>query len=382
MRSWSPRRGPGPPGGSGGAGRGDVRPVPARRRMTIRGSRLRTGRSGSRPPSRAPASSAGDLTPECAAVVTAVLESLSAPVGAQDTRTQSSATTMRWPRRCAALAGGMLPERAGQPVKAWAHVSLAELRALDDGSALQDQWITEMAVRWAARRAAAADGSGGDGGAWLDGTGRPRSGLRRDPHPGRHRRRGPRGTGSPGPAVRRAGPARAPHRPGRRRRTAGGGGGGPRGGMPAARLAVPGEPAASHHRPGRRAAVGSGGLASFLRTRQLGARLAGPSLPLDIGYSTTIPPGSATRSSCGTGAAAGPAAAPSPRPPARSTTSGTWPTAGRPAWPTACSCAPSTTRSSFTAGAGPDAEPGRDHHRPQPRRLKVLRSHGPPARAG
>jgi hypothetical protein len=34
---------------------------------------------------------------------------------------------------------------------------------------------------------------------------------------------------------------------------------------------------------------GPGGLASFLRTRQLGARLAGPSLPLDIGYSTTIP---------------------------------------------------------------------------------------------
>jgi hypothetical protein len=36
---------------------------------------------------------------------------------------------------------------------------------------------------------------------------------------------------------------------------------------------------------------GPGGLASFLRTQQLGARLAGPSLPLDIGYSTTIPAG-------------------------------------------------------------------------------------------
>jgi hypothetical protein len=34
---------------------------------------------------------------------------------------------------------------------------------------------------------------------------------------------------------------------------------------------------------------GPGGLASFLRTRQLGARLAGPSLPLDIGYAETIP---------------------------------------------------------------------------------------------
>ena len=34
---------------------------------------------------------------------------------------------------------------------------------------------------------------------------------------------------------------------------------------------------------------GPGGLASFLRRRQLGARLAGPSLPLDIGFSETIP---------------------------------------------------------------------------------------------
>jgi hypothetical protein len=39
---------------------------------------------------------------------------------------------------------------------------------------------------------------------------------------------------------------------------------------------------------------GPGGLASFLRRRQLGARLSGPSLPLDIGYSETIPAGTAT----------------------------------------------------------------------------------------
>jgi hypothetical protein len=36
---------------------------------------------------------------------------------------------------------------------------------------------------------------------------------------------------------------------------------------------------------------GPGGLASFLRRRQLGVRLSGPSLPLDIGYSETIPAG-------------------------------------------------------------------------------------------
>jgi hypothetical protein len=36
---------------------------------------------------------------------------------------------------------------------------------------------------------------------------------------------------------------------------------------------------------------GPGGLASFLRRRQLGARLAGPGLPLDIGYAETVPAG-------------------------------------------------------------------------------------------
>jgi hypothetical protein len=34
---------------------------------------------------------------------------------------------------------------------------------------------------------------------------------------------------------------------------------------------------------------GPGGLASFLRRRQLGVRFSGPSLPLDIGYSDTVP---------------------------------------------------------------------------------------------
>ena len=34
---------------------------------------------------------------------------------------------------------------------------------------------------------------------------------------------------------------------------------------------------------------GPGGLASFLRRRQLGARLGGPSLPLDVGVARDIP---------------------------------------------------------------------------------------------
>ena len=111
----------------------------------------------------------GDLSPECADVVTAVLESLSAPAGAEDTRTRVQryhdglAEAMR-----RLIAADLLPERAGQPVKAWAHVSLAELRAMDGDSVLEGQWITGVRARWAAARAAASAGGGG-GAAWLDG---------------------------------------------------------------------------------------------------------------------------------------------------------------------------------------------------------------------
>ena len=70
----------------------------------------------------------GDLTPECAAIVTAVLESLSAPPGAEDTRTREQRyhdALEEAMRRLAA--SGLLPERAGQPVKVWAHISAATM---------------------------------------------------------------------------------------------------------------------------------------------------------------------------------------------------------------------------------------------------------------
>jgi hypothetical protein len=64
------------------------------------------------------------------------------------------------------LASDLLPKRAGQPVKALVHIYFAELRDMDAGSVLQDQWITGYRARWAAHRAAASV-STGDGGAWL-----------------------------------------------------------------------------------------------------------------------------------------------------------------------------------------------------------------------
>ncbi len=111
----------------------------------------------------------GDLTPECAAVVTAVLDALSAPVGAEDTRTYAQRyhdALQEAMRRL--VAAGLLPERAGQPVKVLAHISLADLMALDGSSALQEEWTARARAAWGAPRAAASVG-GSDGGAWLDG---------------------------------------------------------------------------------------------------------------------------------------------------------------------------------------------------------------------
>jgi hypothetical protein len=291
-----------------------------------RGARLKTTFGGAGVMS-------GDLTPECAAIVGTVLDALSAPAGSEDDRTHAQryhdalAEAMR---RLAA--SDLLPERAGQPVKAWVHVSLADLLRLEGSSALQEEWTVQVRAQWAARRAGASEGGGSEG-AWLDGD-------------------------AAGTIICDA--AMAPVVTGevdvdaleelvrlcveldRHRRA----------------------PAADNARAWEaleRAVIGTavdllsgpGGLASFLRRRQLAARLAGPSLPLDIGYSTTIPAGIRNAvilrdrqcrwpGGCGQPAAAcdvhhvrhkANGATPAPR--------------------TACCCVSSTTRWSSTARAGP-----------------------------
>ena len=228
---------------------------------------------------------AGDLTPECSAVVTAVLESLSAPMGAEDTRTREQRyhdALQEAMRRL--IAAGLLPERAGQPVKVWAHITLAELRALDDGSVLQEEWITEMAARWAARRAAASEGGGGEGGAWLNG--KAARAMACDAVIA------PVVTGDVDPGVLEGLVRlcveldRLDHAADRHDLAGDGQADGQR-------EASPSREALQRAIIGKAVDLlsGPGGLASFLRTNQLGARLAGPSLPLDIGYATTIPPG-------------------------------------------------------------------------------------------
>jgi len=161
-------------------------------------------------------------------------------------------------------------------------MSLAELRALDDGSVLQQEWIGEMAIRWAARRAAASQ-TGSDGAAWLDGTSARAVSCDATLIPVV--------TGGIDPAalddlvnlcLQFAG--HGPHC------------GTPQPASPGPQ-AGPQPPTPQALEMLRHAIIskavdlvsGPGGLASFLRTRQLGARLAGPSLPLDVGHSADIP---------------------------------------------------------------------------------------------
>jgi hypothetical protein len=227
----------------------------------------------------------GDLTPECAAVVTAVLDALSAPAGAEDTRTYAQRyhdALQEAMRRL--VAAGLLPERAGQPVKVLAHISLADLMVLDGSSALQEEWTARARAAWAAHRAAASVG-GSDGGAWLDGDAAAAMAC--------DAAMTPIVTGDVNPAALDA----------------------------LVRLCVQidklwhhsdgssegdddGEAQTAPRQDTTRAwealeqaiigkavdlVSGPGGLASFLRRRQLGARLAGPSLPLDVGVSKDIP---------------------------------------------------------------------------------------------
>ena len=118
-----------------------------------------------------------------------MLDALAAPAGKDDDRTKGQryhdalAEAMR-----RLVAGGLLPERAGQPVKAWVHISLADLMLLDGDSALQEEWTAQVRARWAAHRAHASE-TGSDGGAWLDGDAAEAHRLRRGDGPDRDRRR-------------------------------------------------------------------------------------------------------------------------------------------------------------------------------------------------
>jgi hypothetical protein len=147
------------------------------------------------------------------------------------------------------------------------HISLAELLLLDGDSALQEQWTAQIRERWAACRAFASE-AGSEGGAWLDGD--AAEGIACDAA------MAPVVTGDVNVDALQDLVRLCVELDGRRD-------GGRDAAWAALEQAVIGKAVDL--------VSGPGGLASFLRRRQLGARLGGPSLPLDIGYAETIPPG-------------------------------------------------------------------------------------------
>jgi hypothetical protein len=99
----------------------------------------------------------GDLTPECAAALTAMLDSLGKKAGPEDDRTQVQRNHDALEEALRRLIGsGCLPDVAGQSTLIQLHMGLGQLRPLDDVGDAEAAW----AAAWAAARAAA-DGQPG-----------------------------------------------------------------------------------------------------------------------------------------------------------------------------------------------------------------------------
>jgi len=256
----------------------------------------------------------GNLTPECAEFVKTVLDALSAPSGSHDDRSHDQRyhdALQEAMRRL--MAGGLVPQRGGQPLRVWAYISLSDLMRLPGSPQLVAEWAAQLHARWAGHRAAAAT-DGGHQGLWLDGE--AASGIACGAPVA------PVITGDVNPAalgdlIRLCAELD---------RLLDGSGGGPfeddlpgvdqdrdgadgrsnaDGSLPDADGDFPdvaagaGPPAGTcRSRELLEQAIigkavellsGPGGLASFLRRKQLKAMLGGPSLPLDIGYADTVP---------------------------------------------------------------------------------------------
>jgi hypothetical protein len=90
----------------------------------------------------------GDLTPGCAATVSAVLEALGKPGGPEDARTVAQRRHDALEEACRRLiAAQMVPGRAGQPAQAQVHITLAQLRNLPGASGAEAAWRAAAAAR-------------------------------------------------------------------------------------------------------------------------------------------------------------------------------------------------------------------------------------------
>jgi hypothetical protein len=163
-----------------------------------------------------------------------------------------------------------------------AHVTLADLMLLEGSDGLREEWTRQARARWAGYRARTAEARGDDGddGAWLDGD--AAAAIACDAMVV------PVVTGEINPAVfadlvRLCAELDKLSRRGISAQDS-------EDGSPAVGTVISRE-ALEQAIVGKAVDLlsGPGGLASFVRQHQLGERLAGPSLPLDIGASASLP---------------------------------------------------------------------------------------------
>jgi hypothetical protein len=84
----------------------------------------------------------GDLTPECAAAVRAVVESLGKKRGPEDDRTEPQRFHDALQEGCELLLRARLtPDRAGADIQVVAHIPLSQLRNMPGANDLEDAWL-------------------------------------------------------------------------------------------------------------------------------------------------------------------------------------------------------------------------------------------------
>jgi hypothetical protein len=86
----------------------------------------------------------GDLTPECAAAVQAVLEALGKKAGPEDVRTEGQRFHDALQLGCELLIRAkMVPDRAGADTQVLVHIPFGQLRGWDGASAIEEAWLRD-----------------------------------------------------------------------------------------------------------------------------------------------------------------------------------------------------------------------------------------------
>ena len=329
---------------------------------------------------------AGDLTPECAAAVTAVLEALGKKRGPEDDRTAAQRFHDALQEGCELLIRAkMVPDRAGSDTRVDVEIPLSALRGMDGASLIEEAWLRARAGQPGYLAGKDAEAIACDALIVPIVTGSPDWAvigqmitLVTDSTPA------PR-TAAAGPADRpptqasRAAPVSpaAPARP-------------PSPASPPTPATPPGPRGRSRRRRSRRSCStrwpGSRSTSSPAPAASP-PRCAAPSLapsstarapPWTPATATTSPRRSAAPSSTATSTAPGPPAATAPPPSATSTTSNTKKTAAPPASRPASCSASTTTTSASTGGDGKSNSCPTASVRATGPQGQILQSHPPP----